>query len=135
MFFVCVFAPRKPFSKDTEQYGIYIADLANLKFPKGFFQITLPDASYVVASREHLKQLFAAPEKDLSLAHSIGDRMQIRYTFDESIILNQYHVPIVRTQLTRHMSKMMFEIVDELELALRDEIPPTEGILLFLRLT
>src|SRR5947209_13255595 len=58
----------------------------------------LPDSTYIVASREHLKQLFAAPEEDLSLARSIGDRMQVRYTFDESIILNQYHVPIVRTQ-------------------------------------
>jgi hypothetical protein len=104
-----------------------ITDLADLKFPKGFFQIRLPDASYIVVGREHLKQMFAAPEKDLSLAHSIGDRMQIRYTFDESITLNQYHVPIVRTELTRHIPEMMSEIMDELGSALDDEIPPTNG--------
>jgi len=107
--------------------------LANFKFPKGFFQITLPDASYVVASREHLKQLFAAPEEDLSLAHSIGDRMQIRYTFDESITLNQYHIPIVRMELTRHIPELIFEIMDELGPALDDEIPPTNGTQLFVR--
>lgn len=107
------------------------AKLANLKFPNGFFQITLPGASYIVASRGHLKQLFAAPEKDLSLAHSIGDRMQIRYTFDKSITLNQYHVPVVRTELTRNIPKMMSEIVDEVGLALDDAIPPTNGTPLF----
>ena len=111
------------------------ADLANFKFPKGFFRITLPDTSYIVTSREHLKQLFAAPEEDLSLARSIGDRMQVRYTFDESIILNQYHVPIVRTQLTRHIPEKIFEIVDELGRALDDEIPLADGNQLFVTLT
>ena len=80
-----------------------------------------------MAGREHLKQLFAAPEEDLSLTHSIGDRMQLRYTFDQSIILNQYHIPIVRTQLTRHITEEMSEIVDELGSALDDEIPLTNG--------
>lgn len=110
-------------------------DWGNFKFPKKIFQITLPDASYVVASRAHLKQFFAAPEEDLSLAHSIGDRMQIRYTFHESIILNQYHIPVVRAQLTRRIPEVMPDIVEELELAFDEEIPQTEGTQLFLRLT
>jgi hypothetical protein len=109
--------------------------LANFKFPKGFFQIILPDISYVVAGREHLKRLFAAPEEDLSIAHSVGDRMQMRYTFDESVTLNQYHVGVVRAQFTRHIPDIMFDIVEELGLALDDEIPPTDGTQLFIRLT
>lgn len=88
-----------------------------------------------MASREHLKQLFTAPEEDLSLAHSVEDRMQIRYTFDESITLNQYHVPIVRTELTRNIPMKMVQLVDELGLALDDEIPLTDGTHLSLTLT
>jgi hypothetical protein len=89
-----------------------------------------------VAGREHLKQLFAAPEEDLSLTHSIGDRMQLRYTFDQSIVLNSYHIPIVRMQLTRHIPEIMPEIVDELGSALDHEIPLTNGnIHLFIRIT
>ena len=84
-----------------------------------------------MAGREHLKQLFAAPEEHLSFIQSITERMQVRYTFDESITLNQYHIPIVRMELTRHIPELIFEIMDELGPALDDEIPSTNGTQLF----
>ena len=134
MFSVCFFVRRKLFTKDTNRYKIYQTWLTSsfLKDSSKLFSRTL---SYVVAGREHLKQLFAAPEEDLSIAHSVGDRMQIRYTFDESITLNQYHVAVVRAQFTRHIPDMMSDIVEELGLALDDEIPLTDGTQLFIRLT
>lgn len=101
--------------------------LSDCKFPKQFFRISLPDASYVVASREHLKELFSAPGDALSLAHSLEERMQLRYTFHESVIMNQYHVNITRKELARRLPDRMSVIVDELEEALNDEIPATPG--------
>ena len=88
-----------------------------------------------MAGREHLKQLFAAPEEHLSFIQSITERMQVRYTFDESIARNPYHVPIVRRKFTQDLPEIIFDIVDELESALDNAIPATNGTQLFVRLT
>jgi hypothetical protein len=80
-----------------------------------------------VASREHLKDLFSAPEEDMSMSHPVADFLQFRYTFQESIAVDQYHAHVTRVELTRHIPELMPAIVEELGAALDEEIPLTDG--------
>lgn len=59
---------------------------------------------------------------DLSL-----QTLEIRYTAGPSIATNNYHLPIVRGQLTRNITLLFNDIRDEISLAFKDEIPLTEG--------
>jgi len=63
--------------------------------------------------------------------------MQMRYTFHESVIMNQYHVDVTRKELARRLPDKMSVIVDELEAALVEEIPEIarNGMTILLRLT
>lgn len=91
--------------------------------------MVLPDYSYVVVPREHLKEMFSAPEDQLSFTAPTVDGLAIPYTFQNSIAYNQYHALIVKSELTRHLAELMPDIVDELEAAISDHIPLTDGIL------
>jgi hypothetical protein len=91
------------------------------------FRINLPDASFLVVSRFHLKEMFSASEDDLSFTKNAAEGLELRYTFQKSIAENQYHAHIIRVELTRHISEMMPSIVDELGAAMDDEILVSEG--------
>jgi len=97
------------------------------QFPQKFFRIVLPDYSYVVVPRQHLKEMFSAPEDKLSLRVHSAESLALPYTFQRSVGEDDYHTTVVRTELSRHIPELMPEIVDELEAAITDEIPLTDG--------
>ena len=53
--------------------------------------------------------------------------LEIRFTAGPSVADNNYHVPIVRGQLTRNLALLLADIRDEIAHAFADEIPPTDG--------
>jgi hypothetical protein len=108
---------------------------SNLQFPKGFFQIKTFSDKYVVVDRESLKELFSASEDTLSFTDPVSESLQLRYTFQESIAVNHYHVIVTRTELSRHIPELMPDIVDELGAAFEDEISVTNGTSLLHNLT
>jgi hypothetical protein len=83
-----------------------------------------------VVARKYFKELFNAPESELSFTTPIVESLQVRHTFQESIAVNQYHALIVKNELTRNIPTLMPDVTDELETALNDEIPPTKGDIL-----
>ena len=74
-----------------------------------------------------MKEFFNAPEEILSFKAALEETLQFKYTglhhFPDTI------VPIIRTKLAEFIPKLMNDIVDELDLALKDAIVSLEGIL------
>lgn len=52
----------------------------------------------------------------------------MKYTFSESIAVNQYHAIVTKTELSRNLPKLMPDIVNELEAAFEDEIVVGHGL-------
>jgi hypothetical protein len=70
----------------------------------------------------------SAPEDELSFTYVVGRDLQLRHTFSEGIATNHYHVPVTRNELARHLPALMPDIVDELGVAMEDEIPRNDGL-------
>lgn len=87
----------------------------------------------MVVPRQHLKEMFSAPEDKLSLTVHSAESLAIAYTFQKSVGEDDYHTAVVRTELSRRIPELMPEIVDELEGAIADEIPLTDGTASFHR--
>jgi hypothetical protein len=71
--------------------------------------------------------MFSASENDLSFTKTAADSLELRYIFQKSIAENQYHAHVTKMELTRHISEMMPDIVDELGAAMDEEIQVNEG--------
>lgn len=69
----------------------------------------------------------SASEDDLSFTNVVGNDLQLRYTFTPNVATDHYHVPMIRNELTRHLPVLMPEIIDELGVALENEIPCNDG--------
>ena len=93
------------------------------------FQVKFFGESYVIVDPQHLKEFFDASESDLSFRKPIADFLELRYTFQENIAVNGYHVIKAKTELSgRRLSSLIPEILDELEAAMIDEIVVEDGI-------
>lgn len=64
----------------------------------------------------------------LSFHGSSREQLQLKYTMDQSLIDNNYHVAVIKAELTRHISVKMPDIVDELDAAFNDECFAGDGI-------
>ena len=53
--------------------------------------------------------------------------LQTDYTFGPNVSENQYHVPIVRLQLTQALPLLVPEVYDEVVMSCNEYIPITEG--------
>lgn len=105
----------------------FLVPNSRLQFPNKFFRVVLPDYSYVVVPRQHLKEMFSAPEDLLSFTTPVVESLAAQYTFQKSVAYNQYHALVVKAELTRHIPQLMPDIVEELEEAISDQIPLTDG--------
>ncbi|KAF8549787.1 cytochrome P450, partial [Imleria badia] len=74
----------------------------------------------ISSSREHVEELRRAPDDTLSFAEAINERLQIEYTMGPEVHHNSYHIPIVRSQLTRNIGALYPEIRDEIITAFDD---------------
>ena len=71
--------------------------------------------------------MFSAPEEHLSFTVPAAQALQLEWTVSKSVAENQWHAVIVKNELSRHIPEMMPAIVDELDEAMKDEIPLTDG--------
>ena len=79
--------------------------------------------------RGHLKEYFSASDDKLHFQDGINTRNDFVTPFKAGPSGLQYHIDVVRTQLTQNLAKMMPHIADELAHALTDELEPllTDG--------
>jgi hypothetical protein len=78
--------------------------------------------------RSSLKEYFDAPETALSFLAETVDVLAIRHVFHENMATDDYHVPIIRNQLTQSIAGIMPDIVDEVEYGFASEVPVTDGM-------
>jgi cytochrome P450 len=74
----------------------------------------------VISSREHLEELWRAPDDTLSFAEALNDQLCVEHTMGHEIHHNPYPIPIVRSQLTRNLGALCLEIRDEIATAFDD---------------
>lgn len=80
----------------------------------------------VVVDHSHLKEMFAADDKILSNTQGILEENDFRYTFRSSFY-SEFHIGVIRNQLTQHIASMMPDIVDELATVLGEDLDLMAG--------
>ncbi|PCH36973.1 cytochrome P450 [Wolfiporia cocos MD-104 SS10] len=94
------------------------------KYKGGLFKhLTLRGCHIILTSPELIEEVRKAPDDQLSFSEAANEFLQIRYTLGENVHNNPYHIPIVRSQLTRNIGALFSEICDEIVAAFDDEIP------------
>ncbi|TFK56599.1 cytochrome P450 [Heliocybe sulcata] len=99
------------------------------KFKGRAFKIAKMDTWLVVVSGSKLiDEVRRAPDDVLSFAEAINDikdqTVSIEYTLGPNVHTNEYHIPIVRSQLTRSLTSIFPEVKDEVFTALNEIIAP-----------
>jgi hypothetical protein len=77
----------------------------------------------IVVDRDHLRELFEAPDSSLNFFEAALEDLDFRYTFQGNSY-NLYHVPVIRNQLTRGISTFMPAMAEEIKCAFGDDIDP-----------
>lgn len=57
----------------------------------------------------------------------VVQNMQMDHTLGPDILHNPYHIPIIRSQLTRNIGAVFLDLKDELSMAFDEFIPPSQG--------
>ena len=74
----------------------------------------------MLVDKTHFKELFDAPEDQVSFIKNSSRGLQVKYTFSEEVAVDHYHAIVTKMQLSRHIPELMPVIVDELHAAFAD---------------
>ncbi|CCM07093.1 uncharacterized protein FIBRA_09420 [Fibroporia radiculosa] len=91
------------------------------KFKGKFFRLPLwTNWNYIVTKEQCIDEMYHLPDDVLSLRYAAHDELQVPYTMGQQIHDNPYHLPIMRSKLTRHIDVLVAECLDELIRAMDD---------------
>ncbi|KAH7906708.1 cytochrome P450 [Hygrophoropsis aurantiaca] len=76
----------------------------------------------VVSEPKLVEELRKAPDEHMSFTEATNDALKIEYTLGYEIHHNAYHVPIIRSQLTRNLTALYPEIRDEIVVAFEETL-------------
>ncbi|KAE9389795.1 cytochrome P450 [Gymnopus androsaceus JB14] len=97
------------------------------KYPSGVYKIALLDNWVVIANgRTMIEDIKKASDTQLDMREAGADVLQVEYTLNKQLILDPYHVAIVRTPMTRNIATRFAEVRDETVAAFADLIPAQE---------
>ncbi|KAJ3480751.1 hypothetical protein NLI96_g8124 [Meripilus lineatus] len=97
------------------------------RYKGSVFKIPLPFHWHVIVSGPKLiEELRKAEEDELSFGEAVAATLQIDHTLGPEIHHNSYHIPIIRSQLTRNIGAVFSAVKDELSLAFNEIIPPSQ---------
>ena len=85
------------------------------------------NSTTVIVDREHLKDLMHAPENILSFGSATRELVQTDYIAYPGLAFDMFHRPVTQKQLTQHIPKLIEDIVEELDNAFLEHLPPTDG--------
>ncbi|KAF9225192.1 cytochrome P450 [Gyrodon lividus] len=74
----------------------------------------------VVSGRELLEAVRKSPEDELSFLEATNDSLKVEYTLGHQIHENPFHIPIIRSQLTRNLGILSPDIRDEIVTAFEE---------------
>ena len=75
----------------------------------------------LVVDHDHLKEVLEAPNEEINFLEGLFGDTDFRYTFYGDVH-NEYHVRVIRSQLTQNIASIIPGVVDELNAALEDEL-------------
>ncbi|PBK63969.1 cytochrome P450 [Armillaria solidipes] len=88
------------------------------------FKVPLLDRwTVVISGAERINDIRKSSLQELS---SISTSKDVDYTFGRSNRVDPYHMDVVRGALTRNIASCFADVQDEIEVAVRDNIPMTE---------
>ncbi|KJA23965.1 hypothetical protein HYPSUDRAFT_39491 [Hypholoma sublateritium FD-334 SS-4] len=97
------------------------------KWPNSVFKVSdITNWLLLTGNPKIVEEIRKAPENVLSSMIAIDESLQVNYTLGENVSSKPYHIPIVRAQLTRALPELVPEVIDEIQQAFGDVIPPTE---------
>ncbi|KAF8075266.1 cytochrome P450 [Lyophyllum atratum] len=98
------------------------------KYGHGIFKIpNLGKWLVVVNGNKYIEDIRKAPEDVLSFHDSVEEQLQVPYTLGASVSQDPYHIPIVRTLLTRNLPALFPAVYEEVVAAFNDVIPLQEN--------
>ncbi|KZT64524.1 cytochrome P450 [Daedalea quercina L-15889] len=80
----------------------------------------------VVCKPEYIDELRKASDEQLSFQEATNDSLQVDYTLGPSVHSNPYHIPIVRSNLTRALGGLFPELREEIVDSFKTVIPETD---------
>ncbi|KAF9810266.1 hypothetical protein IEO21_07034 [Rhodonia placenta] len=88
-----------------------------------FFRLPLwTNWNYIVTNEKCIEEMYHLPDDVLSLRYAAHDELAVPYTMGQQIHDDPYHLPILRGKLTRYIDYLVAECLDELPMAVEDEI-------------
>ncbi|KAI0059971.1 cytochrome P450 [Artomyces pyxidatus] len=94
------------------------------KYKPGLFKIAMWDQWYVVATGPQLvNDISKAPDDVLSVMEGSHELFQVRYTMGSQVTRNPYHIPLIRSQLSKRLSVIFDDIHDEVVAAFNNVVP------------
>ncbi|TDL22832.1 cytochrome P450 [Rickenella mellea] len=98
-----------------------------LKHKNGIFKVSQLDRWLVIITGPKLiEELRRAPDNKISIDAAVSDILAIEYTLGLRLIDNGYHIPIIRSQLTRNLATVFPDARDEIVQSFLDIIPPSD---------
>ncbi|KAL7285069.1 hypothetical protein ACG7TL_000160 [Trametes sanguinea] len=92
------------------------------------FKVAMLDQWLVVVSGPKLvEELRKRPDSEFSAEQGLQSLLPLQYIFGPETVHDQYHVDIVREKLTRSIPLILGDVIDELQLAVKEHIPATEN--------
>jgi len=97
------------------------------KYKGGVFKIPELSHWHIIVTGPKLVEELRSAGDELSLSDFMFEAMQVSYTIGRGSSPNPYHVPIIRTKLTRRLGAIFPDLLDEIRAAFTDFIPLSDG--------
>ncbi|KAF8906748.1 cytochrome P450 [Gymnopilus junonius] len=97
------------------------------KFPGSAFKVpTISRWTVVVSGQQMIDDIKRATDDQMSFEEAVAETIQTDYTLGHQVRVDHYHIPIVRTPLTRNIAIRFSDIKDEISTAFSELIPAKE---------
>ncbi|CAL1703009.1 unnamed protein product [Somion occarium] len=80
----------------------------------------------IVTGPKLVDELRKAPDEMLSFKDAVIEQISMDWTFGPAIMGNPYHIPLIRSNLTRNLVVLFSGVREELMAAFNDAIPPSD---------
>ncbi|GJJ07761.1 hypothetical protein Clacol_001966 [Clathrus columnatus] len=105
-----------------------LLDAGYEKYKDRIYRIPDKDRWQIIVSRpDQIEELRKAPDDVLSFKDFVDNTLFIKYLMGRTIVTNEYHVGVVRSQLTKNLSVLFDDLREEIQSAFDDIIPQTDG--------
>ncbi|EMD42274.1 hypothetical protein CERSUDRAFT_79865 [Gelatoporia subvermispora B] len=98
------------------------------KYKGSTFKLPLLDQWIVVINGPELvEELRRYPDEEVSFTDAVSELLQSKWTLGLEVHKDPYHITLVRERLTRSLTVLLPEVLDEMELAIKEIIPVKDG--------